>query len=191
MFASTYKITTAPEPIKSARTRFRPGSRTSLPRNVTFVQAVWAKIGPTIDLPRSRMIASPPTNLNPGCATCGLQPLADEFHHADVRAPLVALQPRKPPTTTTPASADVFANIIDRPNCPDEDAQQLSEQDRDNRDGSGLNDQKQSPAVQKSHGRAISCAKENVNAARARHHCRQFGAAKRACDREQTGERPC
>src|SRR5947208_10010424 len=100
-----------PEPIKSARTRVRPGSRTSLPRNVTFVQAVWAKIGPTIDLPRSRMIASPLTNLNPGCATCGLQPLADEFHHADVRAALVALQPRKPPTTTTPASAAVFANV--------------------------------------------------------------------------------
>src|SRR6266699_3944477 len=77
---------TAPEPIKSARTRFRPGFRTSLPRNVTFVQAVWAKIGPTIDLPRSRMIASPPTNLNPGCATCGLQPFAHESHHADVRA---------------------------------------------------------------------------------------------------------
>src|SRR5439155_26023648 len=100
-----------PEPIKSARTRLRPGSRTSLPRNVTLVQAVWAKMGPTIDFPRRRMIANPPANVKPGCTICGLQPLAHEYHHAAVRAALVALQPRKTPTTTTPASAAVFANV--------------------------------------------------------------------------------
>src|SRR5207245_10056060 len=96
-FARTYKVTTIPLPIKSARTRFFPGSRTSLPRNVTFVHAVWAKIGPTIDLPRRRMIANPPAALKPGCANCGFQPFAYESHHAAVRQALVALQPRNNP----------------------------------------------------------------------------------------------
>src|SRR5438034_1119135 len=57
------------------------------------------------------MIAKPPTNLNPGCAICGLQPFAHESHHADVRGALVALQPSKSPTATTPASAAVFAKV--------------------------------------------------------------------------------
>src|SRR2546430_10890733 len=57
------------------------------------------------------MIAKPPTNLNPGCAICGLQPFAHESHHAEVRAALVALQPSKSPTATTPASAAVFAKV--------------------------------------------------------------------------------
>src|SRR4029077_11050913 len=91
--------------------RFRPGSRTSLPRNVTLVQAVWAKRGPTIDFPKSKTSAKPPATVNPGCAICGLQPLAHESHHADVRAALVALQPRKIPTKTMPLSAAVFAKV--------------------------------------------------------------------------------
>src|SRR5438552_8918455 len=100
-----------PEPRSNARTRLRPGSRTSLPRNVTFVQAVCAKSGPTIDFPRSKMIASPPANAKPGCTICGLQPFAHESHHADVRAALVALQPRTNPTPTTPTSAAVLAKV--------------------------------------------------------------------------------
>src|SRR5437879_9967688 len=100
-----------PEPIKSARTRFRPGSRTSLPRNVTLVQAVCAKSGPTIDFPKIKANANPPTTGKPGCAICGVQPFAQESHHAAVRTALVALQPRNNPTTTTPASAAVFAKV--------------------------------------------------------------------------------
>src|SRR5437588_1556605 len=100
-----------PEPTQSARTRFRPGSRTSLPRKVTFVQAVWAKSGPTIDLPKIKTSATPPAKVKPGCAICGLQPFAHESHQAAVRAAQVALQPRKSPTTTTPTSAAVFAKV--------------------------------------------------------------------------------
>src|SRR2546430_4307232 len=100
-----------PQPPTRARTRFFPGSRTSLPTNVTFVQAVCAKSGPTIDLPKSSRRASPPTNAKPGCATCGLQPLDHEFHQSDLSAPEFALQPRHKPMTTTAASAAVFANV--------------------------------------------------------------------------------
>src|SRR5438128_1201152 len=79
--------------------------------NVTFVQAVWAKSGPTIDFPKSRASASPPTNVKPGCATCGLQPFAHESHQADERAALIVFQPSDKPTTTTAASAAVLANV--------------------------------------------------------------------------------
>src|SRR5437762_9041726 len=99
------------QPPTSARTRFLPGSRTSLPTKVTFVQAVCAKSGPTIDFPKSRTSAKPPTNVKPGCAICGLQPLAHESHHAAERTALVALQPKTKPTITTPASAAVFAKV--------------------------------------------------------------------------------
>src|SRR5438093_10407304 len=104
-------MTTIPQPRTSARTRFFPGSRTSLPTNVTFVQAVCANSGPTIDLPKSSATANPPTNVKPGCAICGLQPLAHEFHHAALRAALVACQPNDKPITTTAVSAAVFANV--------------------------------------------------------------------------------
>ena len=100
-----------PQPPTSARTRFFPGSRTSLPMNVTFVQAVCAKSGPTIDLPKRSASPSPPTNVKPGCAICGLQPLAHEFHHAAFRAALVECKPNDKPITTTAASAAVFANV--------------------------------------------------------------------------------
>src|SRR5216684_1420116 len=97
-----------PQPKRSERSRFFPGSRTSLPMNVTFVQAVWAKSGPTIDFPKSKTRASPPTNVKPGCATCGLQPFPHEAHQAEERAAQVALQPNEIPITMTAASAAVF-----------------------------------------------------------------------------------
>src|SRR4029077_19273080 len=104
-------MTTLPQPNTSARTRFLPGSRTSLPMNVTFVQAVCAKSGPTIDFPKSSASARPPTNVKPGCVICGLQPLAQESHHADDRAAELGLQPNERPITTTPATAAVLANV--------------------------------------------------------------------------------
>src|SRR5215470_3840335 len=100
-----------PQPITNARTRFFPGSRISLPMNVTFVQAVCAKSGPTIDFPNSSARATPPTNVNPGWTVSGLQPFAHESHQADVRAAELAFQPNDRPTTTTAASAAVFANV--------------------------------------------------------------------------------
>src|SRR3954454_12690862 len=104
-------MTTMPQPTTSARTRFFPGSRTSLPINVTFVHAVCAKSGPTIDLPKSRARASVPVTAKPGCAACGFQPLAQECHHAECSAAELAFQPNEKPITTTAASAAVFANV--------------------------------------------------------------------------------
>src|SRR6267143_2745383 len=104
-------MTTMPQPTTSARTRFFPGSRTSLPMNVTFVHAVCAKSGPTIDFPKSSASASPPTNVKPGCAICGLQPLAHEFHQSDFSAAELAFQPNDKPMTTTAASATVFTEV--------------------------------------------------------------------------------
>src|SRR4029077_4195377 len=99
------------QPITSARTRFFPGWRISLPINVTFVQAVCAKSGPTIDFPKSSARARPPANVKPGWATCELQPFAQEFHQADVSAAELTFQPNDRPITTTAASAAVFANV--------------------------------------------------------------------------------
>src|SRR6266487_1330694 len=90
-----------PQPTTSARTRFFPGSRTSLPINVTFVQAVCAKSGPTIDFPNNSMRASPPATVKPGWATCGLQPFAHESHQADVSAADLAFQPNDKPIATS------------------------------------------------------------------------------------------
>src|SRR4030088_2020160 len=100
-----------PQPQSNARTRFRPGSRTSLPMNVTFVHAVWAKTGPTIAFPKSSTSASAPTNGKPGCAACGLHPFAHESHHPDERAADAELHPNDNPTITTPARAAVFAKV--------------------------------------------------------------------------------
>ena len=50
---------------------------------------------------------------------------------------------------------------------------------------SRLNDKKQSPAKQKTDRRPIGFPQENVNTARARHHCGQFGTAKRTGDCHQ------
>src|SRR5438105_13402698 len=76
-----------------------------------FVQAVCANSGPIIDLPKSSATASPPVKVNPGCAICGVQPLAHEFHQSELRAAQVALQPKSRPTITTPARAAVLANV--------------------------------------------------------------------------------
>src|SRR5262249_44329743 len=102
---------TTPQPPTSARTRFFPGSRTSLPINVTFVQAVCAKSGPTIDLPKSSARANPPVTVRPGCATCGFHSLAHESHQAELSAAELVFQPNDKPITTTAASATVFANV--------------------------------------------------------------------------------
>src|ERR1051325_11112711 len=79
--------------------------------NVTFVHAVWAKSGPTIDLPKSRAMASAPVTAKPGCAACGFQPLAHESHHVELSAAELAFQPNDKPITTTAVSAAVFANV--------------------------------------------------------------------------------
>ena len=50
---------------------------------VTFVQAVCAKSGPTIALPKSNTSANPPTTVKPGCAACGLQPFFHESHQSE------------------------------------------------------------------------------------------------------------
>src|SRR5581483_7109838 len=110
-FASKYKTTTTPQPITSARTRFLPGSRISLPMNVTFVQAVCANNGPTIDFPNSSAKPRPPAIVRPGCAVCGLHPFAQDFHQAELSAAELAFQPNERPITTTAASAAVFANV--------------------------------------------------------------------------------
>src|SRR6185312_3512037 len=100
-----------PQPTTSARTRFFPGSRISLPMNVTFVQAVCAKSGPTIDFPNNNTRASPPPNVKPGWTVWGLQPFAQESHQADPNAAELAFQPNHKPITTTATSAVVFANV--------------------------------------------------------------------------------
>src|SRR5216684_2345381 len=99
------------QPKRSERSRFFPGSRTSLPMKVTFVQAVWAKSGPTIDFPKSSARANPPVTMRPGCATCGFQPLAHESHQAELNAAELEFQPNDNPITTTAASAAVFAKV--------------------------------------------------------------------------------
>src|SRR6185503_12822874 len=109
--ASKYRATTTAHPPTSARTRFFPGSRTSLPMNVTLVHAVWAKSGPTIDLPKSSARASVPVTAKPGCAVCGFQPLAHESHHAELSAAELAFQPNDKPITTTAVSATVLAKV--------------------------------------------------------------------------------
>src|ERR1043166_1685912 len=111
MLASKYSATTIAQPPTSARTRFFPGSRTSLPINVTFVQAVWAKSGPTIDRPKSSARANPPVAARPGWAKCGFQPLVHEFHQAELSAAELFFQPNDKPITTTAASAAVLANV--------------------------------------------------------------------------------
>jgi len=78
---------------------------------VTLVQAVCAKSGPTIDLPKSSASANPPVAARPGCAVCGFHPLAHEFHQAELSAAELARQPNDKPITTTAASAAVFANV--------------------------------------------------------------------------------
>src|SRR5215831_118522 len=78
---------------------------------VTFVHAVCAKSGPTMDLPKSSARAKPPMAARPGCATCGFQPLVHECHQAELNAAVLGFQPNDKPITTTAASAAVFARV--------------------------------------------------------------------------------
>ena len=78
---------------------------------VTFVQAVCAKSGPTIALPKSKTSANAPTAVRPGCAVCGDQPLRQEFHQSLERAALSGFQPNDKPITMTASSAAVFAKV--------------------------------------------------------------------------------
>ena len=89
----------------------RPGSRTSLPVKVTLVQAVCAKSGPTMALPKRRTSARPPTVVRPGCARCGVHPFAHGFHQSAARAALETCQPNDSPTTINPMSAAVLAKV--------------------------------------------------------------------------------
>src|SRR5689334_10333773 len=79
--------------------------------NVTFVHAVWANNGPTMDLPNSSVSATAPVTAKPGCAALEFQPFAHEFHHAELSAAELACQPNDSPMTTTAASAAVLANV--------------------------------------------------------------------------------
>ncbi len=63
-----------------------------------------------------------------------------------------------------------------------ENAEELAEGHADGGDGSGLNDQKQSPAVEKSPERSERFAQINVLAAGARHHGGEFAIAERGDD---------
>src|SRR2546421_3558692 len=78
---------------------------------VTFVQAVWAKSGPTIALPNNKTSASAPIAVRPGCATCGFQPLRQELNQSLARAADSDFQPNDKPMTMTASSAAVFANV--------------------------------------------------------------------------------
>src|SRR5439155_13970940 len=68
--------------------------------------------------------------------------------------------------------------------------EKFSERDRDGGNRSGLHDQKQRPAVQKSHRRAVGFAKEDINTARTRHHRCELGTAERSRHCKQTGNYP-
>src|SRR5262245_6259192 len=78
---------------------------------VTFVHAVCAKSGPTIDLPKSSARASAPVAAKPACASCGCQPFAQESHHAELSAAELGFQPNDNPITTTATSAAVLAKV--------------------------------------------------------------------------------
>src|SRR4051812_37521150 len=104
-------MTVIAQPYKRDRARLRPGSRTSLPTNVTFVHAVWANSGPTIAFPNNTARARPPMMVRLGCATCGFHPLATESHQADARAAESVLQPKLTPTITTAAKATDLVRV--------------------------------------------------------------------------------
>ena len=71
-----------------------------------------------------------------------------------------------------------------------EDAQELAEGHAYRGDGSGLDDQEQRPAVEKSPQRAQRFAQVNVLAAGARHHGRQLPVGERAGDGQEPGHQP-
>src|SRR5881628_1013562 len=111
MFANRYNVTTAKQPIRRARGRFLPGSRTSPPVNVTLFHALCAKSGPTIAHPRNIVSAETPATVRSGRTAFGSQPLAHGFHHEEVCAALSAFQPAVRPKIIRAAKAAVFVTV--------------------------------------------------------------------------------
>src|SRR5687767_6963570 len=97
--------------MKSDSGRLRPGFSISPPVNVTLFQADWANSGPVIARPSIITSAKPPAMASPGCAACGLHPLAHESHQEDVYAALPLFQPISRPRTINPISAAVLVNV--------------------------------------------------------------------------------
>ena len=79
---------------------------------------------------------------------------------------------------------------VRRRNRRKENAEKLAEGHADRGDGSGLNHQKESPAVEKSPERAQRLAQVNVLPAGARHHGGQLAIGKSADDGEKAGHQP-
>jgi hypothetical protein len=75
-----------------------------------LVHAIWAKSGPTIDLPKSSASTSVPVIANPGCAACGCQPLRHESHRAELNTAELTFQPSAKPMITTAVNAARFGN---------------------------------------------------------------------------------
>ena len=73
----------------------------------------------------------------------------------------------------------------------EEDAEELSKRDANRRDGSGLDDEEERPAVEEAAEGPERLAQVDVLPARARHHCGQFAVAECADDRHQRGDEPC
>ena len=71
-----------------------------------------------------------------------------------------------------------------------EDAEKLAESHADRSNGSGLNHQKERPAVKKSPQRPQGFAQIDILAAGARHHGRQFAVTQRADDGQKAGDQP-
>ena len=68
--------------------------------------------------------------------------------------------------------------------CREKIRREFCESDRDGRDRSGLDDQKNRPAKKETEERPVSFAQKNILAAGLRHHRRQFRATERAGDRK-------
>ena len=71
-----------------------------------------------------------------------------------------------------------------------EDAKELSERHADCGDGTGLNNKKESPAIEEAPERAESFAQENILASGAGHHGGKFAVAEGADDSEKAGYQP-
>src|SRR6185436_248129 len=95
-----------PQPNKSARGRFFPGSRTSPAVNVTLFHADCAKSGPTIALPsniNSAKTSSPWLDgSNQACDAEGRHPFSHGRHQEEVKAALPWFQPTTNPIKINP-----------------------------------------------------------------------------------------
>ena len=81
-------------------------------------------------------------------------------------------------------------NPVGRRDGREEDAEKLAERHADGGDGSGLDDEEQRPAVEKSPQRAQRFAQVNVLPAGMRHHGSQFTVGQRAGDGHEAGHQP-